>query len=59
MAAMLGSGNTFSAVFPTGFIVFRIRQWSHACESVRPVLESYYLKYCERVRYREFQFCLL
>ena len=32
-------------------MVVRIRQWSQACESV---LESYRLKYCERVRYREF-----
>ena len=50
VAALLGSGNTFPVFRPTGFMVFRIRQWSQACEFV---LESYRLKYCERVRYSE------
>ena len=52
VAALLGSGPGLRFQFfgPRVFRVFRIRQWSQACESVT---ESYRMKYCERVRYSE------
>ena len=43
-------GIRFQFFGPRVFMVFRIRQLSQVCESV---LESYRLKYCERVRYSE------
>ena len=46
----LVQGIRFQFFGPRVFMVFRIRQLSQVCESV---LESYRLKYCERVRYSE------